>query len=168
MKTMHKTPKTGRLDLIFEISGITGLILLIGLPWFFFNKLPDEIPSHFGFAGFADDWTAKKYIWLLPVIGFVIYAGLSFLNYFLIRTTPSGKTDIATETRQKQGVYSLLQFLKSSISISFAYIVFASMQVSRGNQEGLGRWFLPVFIIILTVVPIIFAMKITSKKQVEK
>ena len=165
MKTTNEIPKTGRLDLIFEIAGIAGLVLLIGLPWYFYNNLPDEIPTHFGFAGFADDWGAKKSIWLLPIIGTVIYAGLTILNYFLSRTTPSGKLDITTETSQKHGVYSLLQFVKVTISFTFAYLVFASMQVSRGNQEGLGRWFLPAFIVILTVVPIIFVIKIASKNK---
>lgn len=165
MKTTHETPKTGLFDLIFEIAGILGLLLLIGLPSFFYSRMPDEIPIHFGISGFADGWGAKKAIWLLPVIAIVIYLGLSFLNYFLIRTTPSGKLDAATEIRQKKGVYSLLQFLKAMLSISFAYLVFAAIQVSRGNQEGLGKWFLPVFIILLTIVPIFFAMKIASKKS---
>lgn len=168
MKTTYETPKTSRLHLIFEIAGIIGLILLIGIPWFFYNKIPDEIPTHFGVKGFADDWGPKNNIWLLPVIGFVIYAVLSSLNFFLVRTTPSGKTDIANENRQKEGVYELLQFLKVTISISFAYLVFASIQVSRGNQEGLGQWFLPVFILILTVVPMLFVLRFRKRRKANK
>jgi len=71
---------------------------------------------------------------------------------------------VTTENRQKHGVYSLLQLLKASISVSFAYIVFASIQVSLGNMEGLGVWFLPVFIILLTIVPIFFVIRFSTKK----
>jgi len=164
MKASFETLKSDPLDLFFEIIGIIGLVFLIGLPWYFYNKLPDEIPTHFGFAGYADDWGAKKAIWLLPVIAAVIYTGLTLLNYFLSRTTPSGKLDVTTENRQKHGVYSLLQLLKASISVSFAYIVFVSIQVSLGNMEGLGVWFLPVFIILLTIVPIFFVIRFSTKK----
>jgi len=163
MHTMNELQKPGRIDILFESAGIIGLVFLILVPLFYYPAMPDQIPTHFGIKGFADGWGPKTTIWLLPVIGFIIYAGLSVLNFFLIRSSPSGKLDPTTEIKQKKGVYTLLQFLKAALSVSFAYIVYASIQVSFANQDGIGQWFLPVFIVVLTVVPIIFVIRLTLK-----
>jgi len=152
-------PGSNLSDKLLEIIGISGIIVLIVLPATFYNSLPDEIPTHFGIRGNPDDFGRKGAIWMLPVIGLVLYAGLVFVNYFLVRNKMTGKDDPATEARQKQAAFRLLQYLKVILVFSFAYIVFATIQTALGKADGLGVWFLPVFMILLTFGPVAFLIR---------
>jgi len=149
-------PGSSITDKLLETLGIAGIITLIVLPAVFYNQLPQEIPTHFGIKGTPDDFGDKATIWLLPVIGVVLYAGLAFLNYFLVRREITSKIGLNVGKYQKQGAFNLLQFVKAILAISFAYIEFATIQTALSRAEGLGVWFLPSFIIVLTFVPIAF------------
>lgn len=150
-------------DKLLEIIGISGIIVLIALPATFYNSLPDEIPTHFGFTGKPDDFGGKAAIWMLPTIGVVMYAGLAFLNYFLVRKNIALKINPGAGEKQKQSAFRLLQFLKAILAISFAYIEFGTIQTALGRADGLGVWFLPVFIILLILGPVIFLIRATGK-----
>ena len=152
-------PGNGLADKLLEVVGLVGVVLLIVLPATFYSSLPGEIPTHFGIRGNPDDFGGKAAIWMLPVIGVVLYAGLALVNYFLVRKKMTSKADPATEARQKQAAFRLLQYLKVMLVFSFAYIVFATIQTALGKAEGLGVWFLPAFMVILTGMPVVFLIR---------
>lgn len=158
MEELNK-PGNQLADKLLEIIGISGIIALIVLPAAFYNSLPDEIPTHFGFTGKPDDFSGKAAIWMLPTIGVVLYAGLSFLNYFLVRKEIASKISPGAGAKQKQSAFRLLQFVKAMLAISFAYIEFATIQTALNRAEGLGVWFLPVFLILLTFGPVAFLIR---------
>lgn len=162
---MEENPKPGSnlTDKLLEIIGISGIIVLIVLPASFYHSLPDEIPTHFGFTGKPDDFGGKAAIWILPTIGLVMYAGLAFLNYFIVRKEIASKFNPGVEAKQKQSVFRLLQYVKAVLALSFAYIAFATIQNALGLWEGLGKWFLPVFIILLTIGPVTFLVRKSGK-----
>ena len=78
-------------DKATELIGIIGLLTLIALPIYFFDKLPETIPRHFGANGEPDGFSGKGIIWTLPIIGIVMYVGMFWLNkissYFQLPTT---------------------------------------------------------------------------------
>lgn len=158
MEELNK-PGNNLIDKLLEIIGISGIIMLIVLPAAFYDSLPDEIPTHFDIRGNPDDFGGKGSIWMLPVIGVVLYAALAFVNYFLVRKKMTSKVDPVTEARQKLAAFRLLQYLKVILVFSFAYIVFATIQTALGRADGLGVWFLPVFIILLTFGPVAFLIR---------
>ena len=43
-------------DILTIIIGVLGLIVLIGLPLFYFDNLPERIPIHFGINGQPGFW----------------------------------------------------------------------------------------------------------------
>jgi hypothetical protein len=96
---------------------------------------------------------------MLPVIGVVLYAGLASVNYFLVRREITPKFGLKVGTYQKQSAFRLLQFVKVILAISFAYIEFATIQTALNRAEGLGVWFLPVFLILLTFGPVAFLIR---------
>ncbi len=59
------------IDRIVESIGVIGIILLIGLPVFYYSSLPDIIPKHYGLSGEPDGFSGKGIIWTLPAIGLV-------------------------------------------------------------------------------------------------
>jgi uncharacterized membrane protein len=136
------------IDKIIERLGIIGLVILIGLPLFYFDKLPETIPRHFGADGKPDAFSGKGIIWTLPVIGFAMYAGLFWLNrYPHIFNYPQKVTQENAKRLYTVGK-RMIRTLNTLITCLFAYITFSTIQVALGNQSGLGTWFLPNFMIL--------------------
>ena len=136
------------IDKIIERLGIIGLVILIGLPLFYFDKLPETIPRHFGADGKPDAFSGKGIIWTLPVIGFAMYAGLFWLNkYPHIFNYPQKVTQENAKRLYTVGK-RMIRTLNTLITCLFAYITFSTIQVALGNQSGLGTWFLPIFMIL--------------------
>jgi uncharacterized membrane protein len=159
--TTHNKVSYSLTDKLLELAGIALSIAIILLPMVYYAGLPDEIPTHFNFKGLPDAWSHKSAFWSLPVIAVVLYLGLSLLNYFMVmkqNVKISGNND----HKMLQQVLRLMQVLKLSLNIGFLYIIFGTIRVAQGDAQGLGIWFLPVFIIVMTFVPLIFVVKIAA------
>ena len=159
-----KIKKTS-VDFATEIVGIIGLLLLIGLPLYYFEKLPETIPRHFGANGEADGFSGKGIIWTLPIIGMVMYVGMFWLNkYPHIFNYPQQVTKENAERLYTIGT-RMIRTLNSIITCIFAYITYSTIQTSLGNQDGLGTWFTPVFVILIFGVTGYFLYQSMSKKS---
>ena len=153
MQTPWKTT-----DYLVEVLGGLGLIALIVLPIYYFGDLPEQIPKHYNASGQPDSFGSRGSIWVLPVIGIVIYTGLSILNRFphvfnypvrVTRDNAARLYTIATST---------MRAIKVIIVWSFAFINFRTIEIALGMETGLGKIFLPVFVgsaIVLTVVMVL-------------
>jgi uncharacterized membrane protein len=148
-------------DKVLEVVGVASSIAIIIFPMIYYADLPAEIPTHFNFKGEPDDWGSRASIWLLPVIAIVMYVVLSLLNYFLVLKQSINTSDKPNPETLQQ-VLSLMQVLKLSLNLSFLYIVFATIRVALGSAEGPGIWFLPVFVVLLTILPLFFVLKIAA------
>lgn len=136
------------IDKIIEWLGVLGLLILIGLPLYYFNELPETIPRHFGADGKPDAFSGKGIIWTLPVIGLAMYTGLFWLNkYPHIFNYPQ---QVSQENAKRLYTVGkrMIRTLNTLITCLFAYITYSTIQVALGNQSGLGTWFLPVFLIL--------------------
>lgn len=152
-------------DIATEIIGILGLILLIGLPLYYFDKLPETIPRHFGANGQPDGFSGKGIIWTLPIIGIVMYIGIFWLNkYPHIFNYPQQVTKENAERLYKI-VTRMIRTLNAIISCVFAYITYSTIQTALGNQNGLGAWFNLVFMILMFGITGYFLYKSMSKKS---
>ncbi|MDV7400732.1 DUF1648 domain-containing protein, partial [Arthrospira platensis SPKY1] len=69
-------------DRAMEILGLLALALLIILPAFYYNQLPEIIPRHFGPDGRPDGFSGKAIIWTLPLLGAFIYVSMAVLNKY--------------------------------------------------------------------------------------
>ena len=136
-------------DFATEIAGIIGLLLLISLPLYYFDKLPQTIPRHFGANGEPDGFSGKGIIWIFPIIGIVMFVGMFWLNkYPHIFNYPQQVTKENAERLYTIGT-RMIRTLYSIITCIFAYITWSIIQTALGNQDGLGTRFTPVFIIII-------------------
>ena len=136
------------IDKIIEWLGVLGLLLLIGLPLYYFDQLPETIPRHFGADGKPDAFSGKEIIWTLPVIGFAMYAGLFWLNRYPHIFNYPQKVSQQNARRLYTVGKRMIRTLNTLITGLFAYITYSTIQVALGNQSGLGSWFLPVFLIL--------------------
>lgn len=138
-------------DYVLEIFSALGLLMLVGLSAYFYNDLPDRIPTHFGPDGQPDRIGDKSTLWFLPVLGLVIFGFMTFMNRiphhfnYMVNITP--------ENAEKQ--YSmatrLIRVLKCMIMGIFAFIVWRTIQIAGGASSGLGLGFLLVAVLIPSI-----------------
>ena len=152
-------------DKILEVAGICATLVLLVLPFVYYRDLPDEIPTHFGLRGMPDGFGNKGSIWALPIIGLLLYTGLSLLNYFVIVKTKLSPTEKGRDILARKNVLRLMQILKLLLSTSFAYILWMTIQIALAKSEGLGFWFLPTFIVLISFLPIVFLMRVAGKSR---
>ncbi len=151
------------MDNILEGIGIIGMLLLIGLPVMYYGNLPGQIPSHYGLSG-PDGYSGKGSIWLLPVLGVVLYVGMQLLN----KNPQNFNLPIEITEENAGRLYrastKMIRILNVSIVCIFAYIVYATIQIALGKQEGLGRYFMPVFL-LLTFGPTVYFFRSIKKEK---
>ncbi|MEO9966584.1 MAG: DUF1648 domain-containing protein [Reichenbachiella sp.] len=136
-------------DYIIEIIGAVFIILMIGWPLYFFNELPDAIPRHFNAAGEPDRFSQKNTIWSMPALGLFSYISMFILNKFPhIFNYPKEITEENAE-RQYRIATKLIRTLNMLISASFFYISIRTIQTALNEQDGLGIFFLPIFLLTI-------------------
>ena len=55
----------------------TGPVVVQSSYW----RLPERIPCHFNLRGEVDAWSGRATIWLLPVLGFVLYGIMTAVTW---------------------------------------------------------------------------------------
>ena len=139
------------IDSIIELIGIISIILLIGIPMYYYNSLPDTIPIHFNGSGEADGFGKKVMIWVLPVIGLVTYIGMTLINNNPHTFNYAVKITAENAERQYRIATKFMRILNTVIACVFAYLTYASIQVALENQSGLGTYFFIIFLLIFFV-----------------
>lgn len=139
-----------------EVIGWLALAVLILIPAFWHSRLPEQIPTHFGFSGLPDDYSGKAAIWALPVVGTFLFLLLSAINLFIVARPPLNPKLKPQELSMLCKIILLMQLLKTLLILAFVYIVLQVIRVSNGEATGLGAWFLPVFIGLMLILPPVF------------
>ncbi|RDI47988.1 DUF1648 domain-containing protein [Falsibacillus pallidus] len=150
--------KKSPLQIILNSLGIiafSGTIFYTLLSW---GDLPPRIPTHFNAAGEVDGMGSKGSIWALPVIGLILWIGLTILEnyphvYNYINLTKE------TAERQYKNAVLMVNILKNLIIVLFSYLTWVGIQIGKGHQEGLGIWFLPVFLVLILGTVIFFIVR---------
>ena len=117
------------------------------LPFVFWGKIPDRIPSHFNGAGAADAWSDKSSLILLPVVILFLLGMMCIVEYF-IRASGTSPNASAAEKQNLRTVYPMIVLMNFFMQLMFSYILFCSAACME-----LGKWFLPVFL-VLTFLPL--------------
>lgn len=137
------------IDKIIELTAISGLVILFVLPIIYYSGLPERIPIHFGINGKPDSFSGKGMLWLLPILGLLIYAGMSWLNKYPHTFNYPQKITIANAKKQYQNATRLMRVITAITTCSFAYLTYSIIQIALGNQKGLGLYFLVLFLLLL-------------------
>lgn len=136
-------------DRAVETIGMIAIILLVGMPIYYFGSLPELIPSHFDFSGNPDGYSGKGLIWLLPALGLIMYAGLYILNRYPHIFNYLVKITGENAFRQYKLATRFIRILNTSIACLFCYITYATIQTAMGNQSGLGDYSMFFFLILI-------------------
>lgn len=160
--------KRTTVDWFIEFAAFSFVIILILLPIINYNHLPETIPVHFNAAGEPDGFGSRSTLWILPVTGVFMWLMFTVLesfpqiyNYPVKITPENAVTQYRMATR-------LLRVLKTVILIIFSFISLKTIDTAGGGASGLGKAFLPVFLILVFGVILIYFVKSVNNKQPER
>lgn len=127
---------------IQRISLFIGLLTLI-LPMIFWQKIPEQIPSHYNAAGIADHYSDKSILILILFLVVILMGSMGIAVYYVKEEINSKYTKEA-DISQMYLVYQMLVIMNFFIQCMFAYITFCS-----ASGKMLGKYFLPIAIIAI-------------------
>jgi len=111
------------------------------------NRLPARIPTHFNAAGQADGWGTPGMLWLIPIVGSVIYLLMTLVArfpgafQFPLRTLPAGGRQLEVLA------LSMIAWLKAEVVCLFAWIQYETINIVRQGQGRLSPLFVPLLLV---------------------
>lgn len=131
--------------------GIVGLVctgLMIGILIYYWPELPEVIPTHFGASGQPDGWGSRQSLLFIAGTGAVLY-----LVMFVLSRFPHLYNYLVTITESNAEIQyrmasNFMIVLANVIIWLFTYMVWQSIRTALGKSEGMGPWFVPVFLFL--------------------
>jgi uncharacterized membrane protein len=165
---MQNRPKIkltlSKVDQVIETLGWVLLVGLWAIAGLSFSDLPDTIPIHFNIAGEADGFGSKNDIFFLPIIGTLLFLGMTRLNnYPHMFNYPTRITEENAPTQYAIAT-QMIRVLKLTIILVFGLILLGTLQYAKGNQNGLGEWFVPLTFGLIMIPTFYYLFKTLKNK----
>ena len=143
MKLKHKI-----LFILAVCLAITSWIISM----YYWDKLPQTIPVHFGVSGQPDNWADKSvfYVFLLPAIQIVMLAVFGFLyKKPQYSSMPTTMWLMALDKKHREHAFGLIRTMLASVSVwvgaLLTYIVYGMNISAMDTNLGLN----PVLLVVL-------------------
>ena len=151
-------------DRIIEFTGRLCLVALWGMTLFAYDNLPETIPTHFGVGGAVDDYGSKMTLFFLPVIGTLVFIGLTVLNHYPhVFNYPTNITP-SNALSQYTNATRMIRFMKFSITFISLIIVFMIYNAVITSSGRLGSAFVPILVVVLVIPLVYFTFKMIKGK----
>ena len=135
--------KHNKLDTIAEVFCMILLIVTTLYTIYMYIQLPEKIPIHYNAAGVIDRYGNKLEIFILLIVTWVMYIGLSLVT----RVPQFWNTGVSVTAENKDRVYrilkNMLKIIKMEIIVIFCYLIYNT------TLYNLPKWFVPVFLVLL-------------------
>lgn len=149
---MKKQPKIMLPNSALEafLNGVSVLIFFMVLAYLVvqYRLVPDQVPGHFNAAGEVDRWGGKAELFLPPIIGSVLWVGMTVLEKYPHVYNYLNLTEENAEAQYKNARL-MINVLKNEIVILFSFLTVQSVRVALGAAEGLGSFFMPIFLTVI-------------------
>ena len=136
--------KHNKLDTIAEVFCMILLIVTTLYTIYMYIQLPEKIPIHYNAAGVIDRYGNKLEIFILLIVTWVMYIGLSLVT----RVPQFWNTGVSVTAENKDRVYrilkNMLKIIKMEIIVIFCYLIY-----NTTTLYDLPKWFDPVFLVLL-------------------
>jgi uncharacterized membrane protein len=120
-----------------------------------YSLLPDQVPTHYGWAGTPDAWAPKSLasVYMLPIIGIIVWVSMTLTNYFLIMLPedPSKCINLPQKKKDELGVKGMesirtmtargMFVLNLTVAAMLAALQYSSINTMLGLQNALGVTF---------------------------
>lgn len=136
--------KHNKLDTIAEVFCMILLIVTTLYTIYMYIQLPEKIPIHYNAAGVIDRYGNKLEIFILLIVTWVMYIGLSLVT----RVPQFWNTGVSVTAENKDRVYrilkNMLKIIKMEIIVIFCYLIY-----NTTTLYNLPKWFVLVFLVLL-------------------
>ena len=136
--------KHNKLDTIAEVFCMILLIVTTLYTIYMYIQLPEKISIHYNAAGVIDRYGNKLEIFILLIVTWVMYIGLSLVT----RVPQFWNTGVSVTAENKDRVYrilkNMLKIIKMEIIVIFCYLIY-----NTTTLYNLPKWFVPVFLVLL-------------------
>lgn len=143
MKLKHKV-----IFLISIFLAIASWMIVI----YYWDKLPQVIPVHFGVSGQADNWADKSffYVFLMPLLQSIMLISFVFLYYKpQYSSMPTTMWLMTLDKKHRNHAFELIRTMLAGVSlwvgILLTYIIYGMNVSALDNDLGLS----PLFLVIL-------------------
>ncbi|MCX6284283.1 MAG: DUF1648 domain-containing protein [Bacteroidetes bacterium] len=138
-------------DWLMEIISLAGIVTMLCYIIYHYPKLPASVPDHFDFQGNPETFADRNQVWMMPGISIFLYFMLPAVMRLRMSTASSRFLRRVKTQRQFNGRVRLLRFQKMIFIWGLLYISVSLVQFSLHSGNGLGQWFLPVFLSLLII-----------------
>lgn len=143
---------------VLDISSIVLWLISIILIMINIADSPDKIPSHYNFAGNADAWSTKTFIFFMPVLGLLIWLILHYLvsNPNIDKYIHVPSLYDQPNKAQIENAKLLIYFIKFEMMALFTFLVIKDLYTALGMPFKLGVWETIIILSVIGVTIIIF------------
>ena len=150
-----KWPEMGPQDWLLEILSIVGLVGVFIYTAYYFRRLPEVIPVNFDAQGSPGDTGSRLTIWIIPAICLLINVLLpKGVRQFGLVSSPRFLKRVFTQN-QFNGRIRLLRYNKTVLTWGLFYLTASSIRITLHSGNGIGDWFIPVFLAAL-ILPMLY------------
>lgn len=123
-----------------------------------YPSLPDQVPGHYDAAGTVDRWGSKAEMWILPLVGAGLWVLMTIVERYPHTFNYINLRPDNIEEQYKNG-QMMINVLKNESVLLFTFLIFQGIRVAKGVAEGLGNFFMPVFLFVILGSMIIFLIR---------
>ena len=147
-----------RKEIIYLIMNIIGVLALLGFTLFviiMWSQIPDQIPTHYNFAGEADGYGGKGSLIFMMVLAWFVF----ILITVLMRFPNTWNMPVKVTAENKARLYSITRAMLEVIKM-LASLLFAVMLINATIATPMPRFILIALIaaMLLSIIMGIFMM----------
>jgi uncharacterized membrane protein len=135
---------------------LTGVVAYLAINW---SNIPDKIPGHYNAMGEVNRWGNKGELLILPIIGWIMYIGITVLEHF----PQVWNTGVTITEDNKTRIYRILNNMIGTTKL-LVVGVFMFLTVNSAMSKALPAWFLPVFLVLIFGSILFFLIKLTKAR----
>lgn len=143
-------------------ADIICIILLIGVFIYLFvawGGFPDKIPGHYNAAGEINRMGSKYELLITPVIGWLMYLGVSAIERF----PQVWNTGVTVTEENKERVYRVIRNMVSTLKVIMV-AVFVYLAINSSLSTPLPVWFTPTYIVLIFGTLLLFIIRLIIVK----
>ncbi|MDR6553688.1 DUF1648 domain-containing protein [Paenibacillus qinlingensis] len=151
-------------ETILDVISLLVIISMIAYVAYEWRDMPERIPMHFNGKGEIDGWGNKMSLMAVPLIGVIIYVGLTLLSK--VPHVYNYPTTITAQNArgQYQNARLLIHSMKTIILILFMFIEWSIIQSAKEGNAELSLWGLGFILLILFGTIIFFLIRSVQLK----
>jgi len=123
-------------DKRIEFLSWASLLILVALPLYFYNQLPDEIPMHFDINGNPDRYDGKGSLFIIPGIGVAMFFFLNMINKYPHTFNYLTKITEDNARAQYTNATKINRWLKFVITLMLVVITAGVIMIAIGKTKN--------------------------------